>query len=61
MYDKNLETTGLLLTVEIYNRIEELQVDDLLTVLRKHYWDTREKNVKRPIDVTIRDMQELCA
>jgi SpoVK/Ycf46/Vps4 family AAA+-type ATPase len=61
MYDKNLETTGLLLTVEIYNRIEELQVDDLLTVLRKHYWDTREKTVKRPIDVTIRDMQELCA
>ncbi|MFV9630751.1 MAG: ATP-binding protein [Methanosarcinales archaeon] len=60
MYDKNLETTGLLLTAEIYNRIEELQVDDLLTVMRKHYWDTREKNVKRPIDVTIRDMQELC-
>jgi SpoVK/Ycf46/Vps4 family AAA+-type ATPase len=60
MYDKNLETTGLLLTAEMYNKIEELQVDDLLTVLRKHYWDTRQKTVKRPIDVTIKDMQELC-
>lgn len=59
MYDNNLEITGLLLTAEIYNKIEELQVDDLFADLRKHYWDIKEKTVKRPIVVTINDLQEL--
>jgi len=59
MHDKKLETTALVLTAEIYNRTNDLIADDLPSKLRKHYWDTKEKTVLRPINVTARDLDEL--
>ncbi len=59
MHDKKLETTALVLTAEIYNRTNDLIADDLPSELRKHYWDTKEKTVLRPMNVTARDLEEL--
>ena len=59
MHDKKLETTALVLTAEIYNRTNDLKADDLPSELRKHYWDTKEKTVLRPMNVTARDLEEL--
>jgi SpoVK/Ycf46/Vps4 family AAA+-type ATPase len=59
MHDKKLETTALVLTAEIYNRTKDLKADDLPSELRKHYWDTKEKTVLRPMNVTARDLEEL--
>ena len=59
MHDKKLETTALVLTAEIYNRTKDLIADDLPSELRKHYWDTKEKTVLRPMNVTAMDLEEL--
>ncbi len=59
MHDKKLETTALVLTAEIYNRTNDLKADDLPSELRKHYWDTKEKTVLRPMNVTAGDLEEL--
>jgi hypothetical protein len=59
MYDKKLETTGLVLTSVIYNKNENLQADDLPANFRKHYWNIKEKTVKKPINVTRDDLEKL--
>lgn len=59
MDDKKLETIGLTLTAEIYNRTEELLSDDLPADLRKHYWSNEDSTVKRPMNVTAKDLEEL--
>jgi SpoVK/Ycf46/Vps4 family AAA+-type ATPase len=53
------EVTELLLTADIYNRSEMLNEDDLPKKIRKHYFDPLVKGVKRPIYVTISDIQQI--
>ncbi|MCG7847889.1 MAG: ATP-binding protein [ANME-2 cluster archaeon] len=59
MDDEKLKTTELVLTAEIYNTTGELQVDDLPSDIRKHYWDNKEGTVKRPINIKAKDLTEL--
>ena len=59
MDDEKLITTELVLTAEIYNKNGELQVDDLPADLRKHYWNNKEATVKRPVNITAKDLAEL--
>ena len=59
MDDEKLKTTELVLTAEIYNNTGELQVDDLPSDIRKHYWDNKEGTVKRPINIKAKDLTEL--
>ncbi len=49
----------LLLTAHIYNQSETLTEDDLPAEIRKHYWDSGEKTVKRPISVRVQDVTAL--
>lgn len=49
----------LLLTAHIYNQSEKLTEDDLPVRIRKHYWDSVEKRVKRPISVRMQDITSL--
>jgi SpoVK/Ycf46/Vps4 family AAA+-type ATPase len=54
-----IEIAELLLTADIYNRYENLTEDDLPPKIRKHYFDTATKSVKRPIYVTGSDLQQI--
>lgn len=54
-----IEVTELLLTADIYNRSEKLTEDDLPPKIRKHYFDPQVKGVKRPIYVTVADIQKI--
>ena len=54
-----IEVAELLLTADIYNRRENLTEDDLPPNIRKHYFDTETRSVKRPIYVTSSDVQEI--
>jgi SpoVK/Ycf46/Vps4 family AAA+-type ATPase len=47
-----LDIVELLLTAEIYNRYPELDVNDLPKNIRKNYWSSTEKTVRRPITAT---------
>ncbi len=49
----------LLLTAHIYNQSKTLTEDDLPAEIRKHYWDSGEKTVKRPISVRVQDVTAL--
>ncbi|HOT07399.1 MAG: VCP-like ATPase [Methanosaeta sp. PtaB.Bin039] len=53
------EVAELLLTAEIYNRNESLNEDDLPPKIRKHYFDPAARGVKRPIYVTIADVEKI--
>jgi SpoVK/Ycf46/Vps4 family AAA+-type ATPase len=53
------EVTELLLTADVYNRTEMLNEDDLPQKIRKHYFDPVVKGVKRPIYVTISDIEQI--
>ena len=55
----SVEVTELLLTAEIYNRFESLTEDDLPSRIRKHYFDPEHRGVKRPIYVTISDVEKI--
>ena len=55
-----MDVAELLLTADIYNRSENLTEDDLPPKIRKHYFDSETKSVKRPIYVTASDVQEIC-
>nr|QNO41864.1 ATP-dependent zinc metalloprotease FtsH [Methanosarcinales archaeon ANME-2c ERB4] len=46
----------LLLTAQIYNQSERLAENDLPAKIRKHYWDSGTKSVKRPINVRTEDI-----
>ncbi len=59
MTDDKLLITELVLTAHLYNQSDKLGVDDLPQKIRKHYWDEKEKTVKRPIYVTEGDVKTI--
>lgn len=59
MTDEKLLITELVLTAHLYNQSDKLTVDDLPQKIRKHYWDEKEKTVKRPIYVTEGDIKSI--
>jgi SpoVK/Ycf46/Vps4 family AAA+-type ATPase len=54
-----VEVAELLLTVDIYNRSENLAEDDLPPQIRKHYFDGETRCVKRPMYVTAQDLTQI--
>jgi SpoVK/Ycf46/Vps4 family AAA+-type ATPase len=54
-----LDIVELLLTVEIYNRYPELDVNDLPKNIRKNYWSSAEKTVPKPITATFTRIEKL--
>ncbi len=59
MTDDKLLITELVLTAHLYNQSDKLGADDLPQKIRKHYWDEKEKTVKRPIYVTEGDIRSI--
>lgn len=59
MTDEKLLITELVLTAYMYNESDTLGVDDLPHNIRKHYWDEKERTVKRPIYVTEEDIKSI--
>jgi SpoVK/Ycf46/Vps4 family AAA+-type ATPase len=59
MTDDKFLITELVLTVHLYNQSDKLGVDDLPEKIRKHYWNEKEKTVKRPIYVTEGDIKTI--
>jgi SpoVK/Ycf46/Vps4 family AAA+-type ATPase len=54
-----LDVLELLLTAEIYNNSGNLDEDDLPPSIRKHYWDSNNKKVNRPIKVVESDIKDI--
>ncbi len=59
MTDAKLLITELVLTAHLYNQSDKLGVDDLPQNIRKHYWNEKEKTVKRPVYVTEGDIKSI--
>lgn len=59
MTDDKFLITELVLTAHLYNQSDKLNVDDLPEKIRKHYWNEKEKTVKRPIYVTEGDIRTI--
>ncbi len=59
MTDAKLLITELVLTAHLYNQSDKLSVDDLPQKIRKHYWNEKEKTVKRPVYVTESDIRSI--
>ncbi|MGZ6231363.1 MAG: ATP-binding protein [Syntrophales bacterium] len=59
MTDDKLLITELVMTAYLYNQSDKLSVDDLPQQIRKHYWNEKEKTVKRPIHVTEGDVRTI--
>ncbi|MFA4936581.1 MAG: ATP-binding protein [Candidatus Methanoperedens sp.] len=59
MTDEKFLITELVLTAHLYNQSDKLTVDDLPQKIRKHYWDEKEKTVKRPMYVTEGDIKSI--
>ncbi len=59
MTDDKLLITELVMTAYLYNQSDKLSVDDLPQQIRKHYWNEKEKTVKRPIYVTEGDVRTI--
>ncbi|WP_129597594.1 ATP-binding protein [Methanohalophilus profundi] len=59
MSDNTLDIIELLLTAQIYNQNQELDVNDLPKPIRKHYWKKEAKGVPRPIHVSLTDVNKL--
>jgi SpoVK/Ycf46/Vps4 family AAA+-type ATPase len=59
MTDDKILITELVLTAHLYNQSDKLGVDDLPEKIRKHYWDEKEKTVKRPLYVTEGDIKTI--
>ncbi|MDI6888385.1 MAG: ATP-binding protein [Methanocellales archaeon] len=57
--DESLDICELLLTAQIYNESQELNEDDIPPNIRKHYWNKKEKGVKRPISVSESDVESI--
>lgn len=60
MLNEALDIVELLLTAQIYNSEEKLDENDLPPRIRKHYWNSKEKGVKRPIVVRCEDVEQIC-
>ncbi len=52
-----LDICELLLTAQIYNESQRLDEDDIPPKIRKHYWEKKEKGVKRPLGVSEGDVE----
>ena len=59
MTDDKFLITELVMTAYLYNQSDKLGVDDLPQQIRKHYWNEKEKTVKRPIYVTEGDVRTI--
>jgi len=59
MTDDKFLITELVLTIHLYNQSDKLGVDDLPEKIRKHYWNEKEKTVKRPMYVTEGDIKTI--
>ena len=59
MTDEKFLITELVLTAHLYNQSDKLTVDDLPQKIRKHYWDEKDKTVKRPMYVTEGDIKTI--
>jgi SpoVK/Ycf46/Vps4 family AAA+-type ATPase len=59
MTDDKLLITELVLTAHLYNQSNKLGVDDLPQKIRKHYWNEKEKTVKRPMYVAEGDIKSI--
>jgi SpoVK/Ycf46/Vps4 family AAA+-type ATPase len=59
MTDDKFLITELVLTAHLYNQSDKLGVDDLPEKIRKHYWNEKEKTVKRPLYVTEGDIKTI--
>lgn len=59
MTDDKLLITEIVMTAYLYNQSDKLSVDDLPQQIRKHYWNEKEKTVKRPIYVTEGDVRTI--
>jgi len=59
MTDDKFLITELVLTAHLYNQSDKLGVDDLPERIRKHYWNEKEKTVKRPVYVTEGDIKTI--
>ncbi len=59
MTDDKLLITELVMTACIYNQSDKLGADELPQKIRKHYWNEKEKTVKRPIYVTEGDLRSI--
>jgi len=59
MTDEKFLITELVLTAHLYNESDKLSVDDLPEKIRKHYWDEKDKTVKRPMYVTEGDVKTI--
>jgi len=59
MTDDKLLITELVLTAHLYNKSDKLSVDDLPPNIRKHFWNEKEKTVKRPIYITEGDVKTI--
>jgi SpoVK/Ycf46/Vps4 family AAA+-type ATPase len=59
MTDDKFLITELVLTAHLYNQSDKLSVDDLPEKIRKHYWNEKEKTVKRPVYVTEGDIKTI--
>lgn len=57
----SLDLVELLLTAEIYNRIDKLAEADLPPDIRHHYLDPEKQVVKRPVKVTEADARRICS
>ena len=59
MSGTNIDIVELLLTLEIYNRYPELDVNDLPKNIRKNYWSSADKTVPKPIKATFSRIEKL--
>ncbi|WAM22588.1 MAG: ATP-binding protein (plasmid) [Candidatus Methanoperedens sp.] len=59
MTDDKLLITELVLTAHLYNQSDKLGVDDLPQNIRKHFWNEKEKTVKRPVYITEGDVRAI--
>ena len=51
MDDTTLDVIELLLTTEIYNKEDQLHVNDIPSKIRRAFWDTRIRGILRPLKV----------
>lgn len=54
-----IEIVELLLTVEIYNRSENLTEDDLPPKIRKYYFNPETRRIGRPLNVTLKAAERI--
>ena len=59
MTDDKLLITELVLTAHLYNQSDKLGVDDLPQNIRKHFWNEKDKTVKRPVYITEGDVRAI--